>query len=94
MVDDWEGCKAFIQEVGYPVIVKLDTGVGASNTEKLTCDEELAAFFVAKLRGAPSDLAYARPPPLTGEAIKRGCLAKKSFRQFVQRESKTVIPSQ
>ena len=32
--------------------------------------------------------------PLTGEAIKRGCLAKKSFRQFVQRESKTVIPSQ
>ena len=53
MVDDWEGCKAFIQEVGYPVIVKPDTGVGASNTEKLTCDEELAAFFVAKLRGAP-----------------------------------------
>ena len=52
MVDDWEGCKAFIQEVGYPVIVKLDTGVGASNTEKLTCDEELAAFFGAKLRGA------------------------------------------
>ena len=53
LVDDWEGCKAFIQEVGYPVIVKPDTGVGASNTEKLTCDEELAAFFVAKLRGAP-----------------------------------------
>ena len=53
MVDDWEGCKAFLQEVGYPVIVKPDTGVGASNTEKLTCDEELAAFFVAKLRGAP-----------------------------------------
>ena len=48
MVDDWEGCKAFLQEVGYPVIVKPDTGVGASNTEKLTCDEELAAFFAAK----------------------------------------------
>lgn len=48
LVDDWDGCKAFIQEVGYPVVVKPDTGVGASNTEKLTSDEELAAFFASK----------------------------------------------
>ena len=48
LVDDLEGCRAFIREVGYPVIVKPDTGVGASNTEKITCDEELEAFFAAK----------------------------------------------
>lgn len=48
LADDWDGCRAFIREVGYPVIVKPDTGVGASNTEKLTSDEELSAFFAAK----------------------------------------------
>ena len=48
LVDDWDGCKAFIQEVGYPVVVKPDTGVGASNTEKLKCDEDLWAFFSSK----------------------------------------------
>lgn len=48
LVEDLEGCRGFIQEVGYPVVVKPDTGVGASNTEKLTCDAELTAFFAAK----------------------------------------------
>ena len=48
LVDDLEGCRAFIREVGYPVIVKPDTGVGASNTEKLTRDEELVSFFETK----------------------------------------------
>ncbi|MBQ8621956.1 MAG: ATP-grasp domain-containing protein [Oscillospiraceae bacterium] len=48
LVDDPEGCRAFIREVGYPVVVKPDTGVGASNTEKLTSDEDLWAFFASK----------------------------------------------
>ena len=48
LVDDWDGCRNFIQEVGYPVVVKPDTGVGASNTEKLTCDEELWNFLETK----------------------------------------------
>ncbi|MBQ7059358.1 MAG: ATP-grasp domain-containing protein [Firmicutes bacterium] len=45
MVDDFDGCSAFIKEVGYPVIVKPDNGVGASRTYKLTCDEELVEFL-------------------------------------------------
>ena len=48
LVDDWDGCQNFIRQVGYPVVVKPDTGVGASNTEKLTSDKELAAFFGSK----------------------------------------------
>ena len=30
MVDDFDGCMGFIGEVGFPVIVKPDNGVGAS----------------------------------------------------------------
>ena len=48
LVDTQEACAAFIQEVGYPVIVKPDNGVGASSTYKLTSDEELADFFRTK----------------------------------------------
>ncbi len=40
MVDDYEGCRKFIDEVGYPV-VKPDNGVGASDTHKLSSDEDL-----------------------------------------------------
>lgn len=35
----------FIKEVGYPVIVKPDNGVGAYNTYKITNEEELKAFY-------------------------------------------------
>ncbi len=48
MVDTVEGCLEFIKEVGYPVIVKPDNGVGASHTFKLSNDEELKAFFDEK----------------------------------------------
>lgn len=45
LVDDFAGCKAFIDEVGYPVIVKPDNGVGASHTYKLEDDAELKQFL-------------------------------------------------
>ncbi len=45
IVDDWDGCRAFIEQVGYPVVVKPDNGVGASHTYKLESDEELGAFL-------------------------------------------------
>ena len=37
--------KAFIQMVGYPVIVKPDVGVGATHTWKLENDADLNAFY-------------------------------------------------
>ena len=36
LVEGKEDCLAFIQEVGYPVVVKPDNGVGASDTHKLS----------------------------------------------------------
>lgn len=36
---------AFIKEVGYPVIVKPDIGVGAEDTFKLTTEKEVKAFY-------------------------------------------------
>ena len=51
LVDNYENCKAFIDEVGYPVITKPDNGVGASDTHKLKSDEDLAHFFQTKWEG-------------------------------------------
>ena len=45
VVTDQEAGKAFIAEVGYPVIVKPDVGVGATHTWKLENDTDLEAFY-------------------------------------------------
>ena len=42
------GCKKFIDEVGYPVIVKPDSGVGASDTHKIKNESELKAFLATR----------------------------------------------
>jgi len=48
MVDDLEGCLAFADEVGYPVIAKPDNGVGASDTYKIRDEDEMASFIMNK----------------------------------------------
>ncbi len=48
IVDDFAGCRAFIDVVGYPVIVKPDNGVGASGTYKLDSDDALGYFLATK----------------------------------------------
>lgn len=45
--------RAFIAEVGYPVVAKPDVGVGALNTFRLNDDADLSAFFAGK-----SDVEY------------------------------------
>ena len=40
-----EAARRFVDEVGYPVIVKPDIGVGAANTWKLENDSQLDAFY-------------------------------------------------
>lgn len=42
-----QAAQAFIKDVGYPVIVKPDIGVGAANTWKLKNEEDLDAFYHA-----------------------------------------------
>ncbi len=53
LVDDWDGCKAFIEQVGYPVVAKPDNGVGASDTHKIANDEDLRHFFDTKFPEVP-----------------------------------------
>ena len=45
LVSDLENAKDFAKEVGYPLVVKPDVGVGASNTFKINDSQELKAFF-------------------------------------------------
>ena len=53
LVDDKKGCLAFIKEVGYPVIVKPDNGVGASDTHKISSEADLDHFFETKIPDVP-----------------------------------------
>ena len=48
MVEGLEDCLDFAHTVGYPVVVKPDSGVGANHTYKLKSDEELEFFLDTK----------------------------------------------
>ena len=48
IVDTYEAAAAFAAEVGYPVVVKPDNGVGANGTYRLRSDEELRSFIDGK----------------------------------------------
>lgn len=45
LVHELKDALAFIKEVGYPVIVKPDCGVGASDTWKVKNEQDLKSFF-------------------------------------------------
>ena len=45
MVSDLQDGLKFIKEVGYPVVVKPDNGVGAAKTYKITNQQELELFY-------------------------------------------------
>ena len=47
VVSTLENARAFIAEVGYPVIVKPNIGVGAADTYTLTDDKSLEAFYAS-----------------------------------------------
>ncbi len=53
LVKALKDCKTFIKEVGYPVVVKPDNGVGAAATYKLKNDEDLEQFLAARPAGVP-----------------------------------------
>ena len=48
VVQTLDEVKAFIQEVGYPIVAKPDSGVGAAKTYKIHSQAELEAFFANK----------------------------------------------
>ena len=48
VVEGYEDAVAFANEVGYPVVVKPDNGVGASHTYRLRSDDEVRFFIDTK----------------------------------------------
>ena len=48
VIKDLQDAKALIKEVGYPVVVKPDSGVGATDTWKLAKAQDLEHFFEQK----------------------------------------------
>ena len=54
VTEDISLCRSFIKEVGYPVVVKPDNGVGAAATYKLKTDEDLVAFMASR----PAEVPY------------------------------------
>ena len=62
MVDDYEGCLKFIEEVGYPLVAKPDNGVGAKDTHKIKNEDDLKKFFETKL-----DVQYIMEEYIFGE---------------------------
>ena len=48
IVEGYEDAVAFANEVGYPVVVKPDNGVGASHTYRLRNDDEVRFFIDTK----------------------------------------------
>lgn len=49
LVKGLKGCLAFIEKVGYPVIVKPDNGVGANDTHRINNETALKEFLANKL---------------------------------------------
>lgn len=48
IAQNFDESRKFIDEIGYPVVVKPDNGVGASHTYKIENDEQLQNFFDQK----------------------------------------------
>lgn len=65
IVKDFEQVKAFAEEVGYPIFIKPDQGVGAAGDFKIKCEEDIVNFFEKKF----PDVTYICEQFLTGEII-------------------------
>lgn len=65
LVKDKEQTEQFVSQVGYPVIIKPDSGVGASDTYKVNNQAELESFFTKKRPG----VAYFLEEYLEGEIV-------------------------
>lgn len=65
MATDLEHALAFIEKVGYPIIVKPNVGVGAAHTYKLACEQQVKDFFAKPLE----------EPYLMEQFIKGSCFS-------------------
>ena len=76
---DRAGALTFIRRVGYPVVVKPDTGSGASNTYKISNAKELDKFFADK----PADVTFVMEQFVDGLVV--------TYDGLVNRDGKVVF---
>ena len=65
LVESLEQVKKFAEEVGYPIFIKPDQGVGAAGDFKIKCEEDIVDFFEKKW----PDVTYICEQFLTGEIV-------------------------
>jgi len=73
LVKDYEKCIKFINEVGYPLVVKPDNGVGASSTYKISNLDEFNYFYETK-----QPVQYIMEEFIQGELISYDGIAGKN----------------
>ena len=64
-VSDLEGALHFLKRVGYPVVVKPDTGAGASMTFKISSRDEFDRFFAKR----PADTTFVMEDFVDGPVV-------------------------
>ena len=77
--------KKFLKQVGYPVIVKPDIGVGANDTYRLDSEEDLARFF-----GNKPSVPYVMEEFVTGNIFSYDAILDSESRPLF--ESMTAWP--
>ena len=77
--------EKFVKEVGFPVIVKPDNGVGALDTWKLSSDEDFEKFFEN-----PPEVQYVMEEFITGDIYSYDVIADSKCEPLF--ESSSVFP--
>ena len=65
IVETLDQIKQFANEVGYPIFIKPDMGVGASGDYKIECEEDIVKFFDEKL----DNVTYICEQYITGDIV-------------------------
>ena len=87
LVKDYENCIKFIGEVGYPLIVKPDNGVGASSTYKISNLDEFNYFYETK-----SSIQYIMEEFIQGELVSYDGIAGKNREVIFATSHRFPIP--
>ena len=85
IVDNYENCMAFINEVGFPVVAKPDNGVGANDTHKIKNEDDLKHFFETKL-----DVSYIMEEYIFGEVETYDAIINSKHKPLFENGNVTV----
>lgn len=85
IVDNYENCMAFINEVGFPVVTKPDNGVGANDTHKIKNEDDLKHFFETKL-----DVSYIMEEYIYGEVETYDAIINSKHKPLFENGNVTV----